>query len=71
MNNIQAWELILMKNVDIEKYIGDGGLGFLLSLSFYLHPYRNFLTKLTKIMGRIFSTKALVFMDKIFMTENS
>ena len=71
MKNIQAWGLILMKNVEMEKYMGDGGLGFLLSLSFYLHPHRNFPTKLAKIMGRIFTTKALVFMDKVFMTENS
>ena len=60
-----------MKNVETEKYMGEGGLGFLLSLSFYLHPYRKSSDQINKIMGRIFSTKALVFVDKIFMTENS
>ena len=59
-----------MKNVEVEKYMGDGGLGFFHSPSTFT-LIANFPTKLRKIMGRIFSTKALVYIDKVFMTENS
>ena len=60
-----------MKNVEMGKYMGDGGLGFRSHSPSTFTLTANFPTKLTKIMGMIFSTKALVFVDKIFMTENS
>ena len=60
-----------MKNVEMGKYMGNGGLGFLLSLSFYLHPYRKFSDQINKNYGKDFFHQSLVFMDKIFMTENS
>ena len=41
-----------MKNVEMGKYMGDGGLSFLLSFSFYLHPYRKFSDQINKNYGK-------------------
>ena len=55
-----------MKNVEMEKYMGDGRLGFLLSLSFYLHPYRKFSDQINKNYGKDFFHQSISFHGQSF-----
>ena len=55
-----------MKNVEIEKYMGDGGLGFLLSLSFYLHPFRESFDQINKNYGKYFFHQSIGFRGQNF-----
>ena len=55
-----------MKNVEMEKYMEDGGLGFLLSLSFYLHPYRKFSDQINKNYGKDFFHQSISFHGQNF-----
>ena len=55
-----------MKNVEMEKYMGDGRLGFLLSLSFYLHPYRKFSDQINKNYGKDFFHQSISFRGQNF-----
>ena len=55
-----------MKNVETEKYMGEGGLGFLLSLSFYLHPYRKSSDQINKNYGKDFFHQSISFRGQNF-----
>ena len=68
VNNIKAWELILFKTVEMNRHMRDGGLGFLVSLSFYLHFYTQFSDQTNDSYGNDSFHQSNIFYGKSFYT---
>ena len=68
VNNIKAWELILFKTVEMNRHMRDGGLGFLVLLSFYLHFYTQFSDQTNDSYGNDSFDQSNIFHVKIFYT---
>ena len=68
VNNIKAWELILFKTVEMNRHMRDGGLGFLVSLSFYLHFYPQFSDQTNDSYGNDSFHQSNIFHGKSFYT---
>ena len=66
VNNIQLGQLILIKTAEIEKHILDWGLVFLVSLSFYFHPYRQIPDQINNNYGNDFFHKSNIFHGQNF-----
>ena len=66
VNNIQLWGLILMKTAEIEKHMGDWDLVFLVSLSFYFHPYRQMPDQINNNYGNDFFHQSNIFHGQNF-----